>query len=122
MDKKARPKLKVKRQQVRRRRHQSAWITLENGTANCKCQVEDVSRNGAKITLDRAVEVGKLFDMLSAKAGAWSIRNGQLVFAEQATLSSFNGHIGEIQKMAARQEALQKQATDSTRAKLENMK
>jgi len=67
-------------------------------------------------------EVGKLFDMLSAKAGAWSIRNGQLVFAEQATLSSFNGHIAEIQKMAARQEALQKQATDSTRAKLENMK
>jgi hypothetical protein len=61
MDRKARPKLKVKRQQVRRRRHQSAWITLENGTANCKCQVEDVSRNGAKITLDRAVEVGKLF-------------------------------------------------------------
>ena len=62
MDKKTRPKLKVKRQQVRRRRHQSAWITLD-GAANCKCQVEDVSRNGAKITLDRAVEVGKLFDI-----------------------------------------------------------
>jgi PilZ domain len=63
MDKQARPKLKVKRQQVRRRRHQAAWIKLENGTANCKCQVEDVSRTGAKITLDRAVEVGKLFDI-----------------------------------------------------------
>jgi PilZ domain len=63
MEKKARRKLKVKRHEVRRRRHQSAWITLENGTANCKCQVEDVSRTGAKITLDRAVEVGKLFDI-----------------------------------------------------------
>jgi hypothetical protein len=63
MDKKARPKLKVKRQQVRRRRHQSAWITLDGGTANCKCQVEDVSQSGAKITLDRAAEVGRLFDI-----------------------------------------------------------
>jgi hypothetical protein len=67
-------------------------------------------------------EVGALFDLLSAKTGAWSIRNGKIVFAEQATLSSFNGHIAEIQKMAARQEALQKQAVDSTRAKIENMK
>ena len=67
-------------------------------------------------------EVGKLFDLLSAKAGAWAIRDGHLVFSEQATLSSFNSHIAEIQKMAARQEALQKQATDSARAKLENMK
>jgi PilZ domain len=63
MDKKIRPKLKVKRQQVRRRRYQSAWITLEDGAANCKCQVEDVSQAGAKITVDRAVEVGKLFDI-----------------------------------------------------------
>ncbi len=63
MDKKIRPKLKVKRQQVRRCRHQSAWITLEDGTANCKCQVADVSQSGAKITVDRAVEVGRLFDI-----------------------------------------------------------
>ena len=63
MDKKIRPKLKVKRQQIRRRRHQSAWITLEDGAANCKCQVADVSQSGAKITFDRAVEVGRLFDI-----------------------------------------------------------
>ena len=63
MDKKTRPKLKVKRQQVRRRRHQSAWITLENGTADCKCEVADISQSGAKITLDKAVEVGKQFDI-----------------------------------------------------------
>ncbi len=63
MDKKIRPKLKVKRQQVRRRRYQSAWITLDNGTANCKCQVEDISQGGAKITVDRTVGVGALFDI-----------------------------------------------------------
>ena len=60
---KVRPKLKLKRQQVRRRRHQSAWITLDDGTANHKCQVADVSRSGAKITVDTAVEVGSLLDI-----------------------------------------------------------
>ena len=58
MEKMGRPKLKVKRQQVRRRRHQSAWITLEDGTANCKCQVADISQGGAKITLDLGAERG----------------------------------------------------------------
>jgi len=58
---KIRPKLKLKRQQVRRRRHQSAWITLDGGTANLKCQVADVSQDGAKITVDAAAEVGNRF-------------------------------------------------------------
>jgi hypothetical protein len=57
---KVRPKLKLKRQQVRRRRHQSAWITLDDGTINYKCEVEDVSQSGAKITVDAAVQVGTL--------------------------------------------------------------
>jgi hypothetical protein len=57
---KVRPKLKLKRQQVRRRRHQSAWITLDDGTTNYKCEVEDVSQSGAKITVDAAVQVGTL--------------------------------------------------------------
>ena len=60
---KVRPKLKIKRQQVRRRRHQSAWITLDGKTPSYKCQVADVSQSGAKITLDTAVEVGSLLDI-----------------------------------------------------------
>ena len=60
---KVRPKLKIKRQQVRRRRHQSAWITLDDGTANHKCEVADISQSGAKITVDTAVEVGSLLDI-----------------------------------------------------------
>jgi hypothetical protein len=60
---KVRPKLKIKRQQVRRRRHQSAWITLDGKTPGYKCQVADVSQSGAKIILDTAVEVGSLLDI-----------------------------------------------------------
>jgi hypothetical protein len=60
---KVRPKLKIKRQQARRRRHQSAWITLDGKTPGYKCQVADVSQSGAKITLDTAVEVGSLLDI-----------------------------------------------------------
>jgi PilZ domain len=60
---KVRPKLKLKRQEVRRRRHQSAWITLDDGTTNYKCEVADVSQSGAKITVDAAVEVGSLLDI-----------------------------------------------------------
>jgi hypothetical protein len=60
---KVRPKLKIKRQQARRRRHQSAWITLDGRTPSYKCQVADVSQSGAKIILDTAVEVGSLLDI-----------------------------------------------------------
>jgi hypothetical protein len=63
MDNKVRPKLKVKRQQARRRRHQSAWITLDGGTANFECGVEDLARGGAKLSVDRALEVGRRFDI-----------------------------------------------------------
>jgi hypothetical protein len=58
MEKKARPKLKVRRREIRRRRHQSAWITLDGGPASCECGLEDVAPSGAKITVDTAVEVG----------------------------------------------------------------
>jgi hypothetical protein len=58
---KVRPKLKVKRQQVRRRRHQSAWITFDGKATNRECWVADVSQNGAKITVDIAAEVGSRF-------------------------------------------------------------
>ena len=63
MNEKMRPKLKVKRREVRRRRHQSAWITLDDGPANYKCAVEDVAQSGAKITVDTAVEVGSRLDI-----------------------------------------------------------
>ena len=60
---KMRPKLRVKRQQLRRRRHQSAWITLDGATAKHQCQVEDVSPDGAKICLDAKVEIGSQFNI-----------------------------------------------------------
>ena len=63
MDKKIRPKLKVKRREVRKRRHQSAWITLDGGTAKFECGLEDLAQSGAKITVDRVVEIGSRLDI-----------------------------------------------------------
>jgi len=60
---KMRPKRKVKRQQLRRRRHQSAWITLDGATAKHQCHVEDVSLDGAKISVDARVEIGSHFNI-----------------------------------------------------------
>ena len=58
---KARPRLKQRRQQVRRRRRQSAWIKFAGETADRKCWVEDVSQSGAKITGEIVAQVGSQF-------------------------------------------------------------
>jgi hypothetical protein len=58
---KARPRLKLKGKPVRRRRHQSAWITFDEEAADRECWVEDVSQSGAKITVNVAAEVGSRF-------------------------------------------------------------
>ena len=67
---KLRPKLRVKRQQLRRRRHQSAWITLDGGPANHKCEVADVSDAGAKISLSGLVEPVGQFSIAFVPRGA----------------------------------------------------
>jgi PilZ domain len=67
---KLRPKLKVKRQQLRRRRHQSAWITLDGGPANHECDVADVSEAGAKISVSGIVETGGQFSIAFVPRGA----------------------------------------------------
>jgi hypothetical protein len=64
-----RPKLKVKRQQLRRRRHQFAWIALDDGPAKHKCQVADVSQSGAKISLDAMIDVGGQFGIAFVPRG-----------------------------------------------------
>jgi hypothetical protein len=56
-----RPRLKRKRQQIRRRRHQSAWVTIEGEAADRECWVEDISQAGAKMTGVMAAEVGSQF-------------------------------------------------------------
>jgi hypothetical protein len=64
-----RPKLKVKRQ-VRRRRHQLAWITLEGAKKRHECSVEDVSRQGAKISVDSTIEIEGQFGIAFVPQGA----------------------------------------------------
>jgi hypothetical protein len=67
---KLRPKLKVKRQQLRRRRHQSAWITLDGGPTKHECEVADVSDAGAKISLSGLVETGGQLSIAFVPRGA----------------------------------------------------
>lgn len=118
-----------------------ALATIESARADIdKLAVSDEARRGFRkgfensletsrgrlveqLTLEAGIvdEVGKLFDLLAAKSGSWAVRDGKIVFSDQATLTSFNAHLAEMQKMSVRQEALQKQALESTRAKLENL-
>jgi PilZ domain len=100
----------VKRQQVRRRRHQSAWITLENGTANCKCQVEDVSRTGAKITVDTAVEIGTLFDIAFVPRAAG--RRREVVWRPPACGFGVRVHRAHWNKQRSRQALAMKEAAN----------
>jgi PilZ domain len=58
---KAKPRPKQKRQQVRRRRRQSAWIALDGEAADRECWVADVSQSGAKITGGIEAEIGSRF-------------------------------------------------------------
>ena len=118
-----------------------ALATIESARADIdKLPISDEARRGFRkgfeksletsrgrlveqLTLEAGIvdEVGKLFDLLAAKSGTWAVRGGKVVFTDQATLSGFNAHLAEMQKLSARQGALQKQALESTRAKLENL-
>lgn len=67
-------------------------------------------------------EFGAIIDLLSTTRDAWAVREGQFEFAEDEPLAIFSAHAAEIDKMVARQQELQTQARDSTRADLERMK
>jgi PilZ domain len=56
------PKRKLKRE-VRRRRHQSAWIAFDGEATARECRVSDVSQNGAKIVVDVGTEIGTRFGL-----------------------------------------------------------
>jgi hypothetical protein len=56
------PKPKLKRE-VRRRRHQSAWIMFDGEATARECRVSDVSQNGAKIIVDVGTEIGTRFGL-----------------------------------------------------------
>ena len=51
-------KLKIRRQPVRRRRRQSAWIAFEGERSDHQCEVFDVSHAGARIASEIVAEVG----------------------------------------------------------------
>ncbi len=54
------PRLK---RDVRRRRHQWAWVTFDGKPSVHECRVFDVSENGAKIVIDVVAEIGTRFGL-----------------------------------------------------------
>ena len=50
------------KREVRRIRHQSAWITL-NGLAASECEIMDISKGGAKIVPDGSRVVPTRFEL-----------------------------------------------------------
>ncbi len=56
----SKPRLKS---EVRRRRHQWAWITLDGNVTVHDCRALDVSQNGAKVVIDLAAETGTRFGL-----------------------------------------------------------
>ena len=56
----SKPKLK---REVRRRRQQWAWVTLDGKATMRECRVLDVSQYGAKIVIDVGDEIGTRFGL-----------------------------------------------------------
>jgi hypothetical protein len=48
--------------EVRRARHLSAWINVED-RAHCECQVMDISKHGAKVIAEVLSEVSNRFEL-----------------------------------------------------------
>jgi len=55
-------KARLKRE-IRRHRHQWAWVTLEGEATVHDCRVLDVSQSGAKVVIDVAAEIGTRFGL-----------------------------------------------------------
>jgi len=76
----SKPKMK---REVRRRRHQWAWVTLEGKVILHDCRVLDVSQSGAKIVIDVAAEIGTRFGLALVP---YSPRQCEIVWRRGRTL------------------------------------
>ena len=66
-------------------------------------------------------EFESIFALLSTRKGAWAVSNGQLLFADDSDLRSYNSSITAIQQYVSKQQALQKQSADAAIATLERV-
>ncbi|HEY9106479.1 MAG TPA: hypothetical protein VIN58_07350 [Roseateles sp.] len=62
-----------------------------------------------------------VFNLLSAKRGAWQIEKGQLTFHRQADLDVFNNYIAQVQAIVKKQEEMQNAALDKAKSSLDQL-
>lgn len=67
-------------------------------------------------------EFENIFVLLSARNGTWIVQNGQILFARDSDLNTFNSHVVAIQELASKQEAIQKRNIESVNNNLSRLK
>ena len=76
--------------------------------------VNDSWRSNGQISWDLEAKLVSEFEnvvaLLSRTRGAWSVENGQIVFADESDLSAFNASLNAITELVKKENELQKTA------------
>lgn len=67
-------------------------------------------------------EFENIVTLLSARRGSWIVENGQILFANENDLSTFNSYVASIQDLASKQEAIQKQNVQAVNSNFNKLK
>lgn len=67
-------------------------------------------------------EFENIVALLAARKGAWVVQDGQILFANESDLSSFNSYIAVIQDYVLKQQAIQKQSIEAMNNTLSSIK
>ena len=92
---------------------------FDTGMAKSRAQIDAIWNLEAK-TIS---EFENIVTLLSARRGAWTVQNGQILFTSDDDLSTFNSYVASIQDLASKQGAIQKQniqAVNNSFNKLKN--
>jgi hypothetical protein len=70
---------------------------------------------------DVVAQTGAILDLLAARKGQWEVSDGHLLFARQADLDTFNGHIAAINADMAKEQAIHKKMAQRLQNSLDAM-
>lgn len=90
----------------------------EDGIANARTKTDTLWDLEAKVVS----EFESIFALLDARKSSWAIQNGQILFADNSDLDTFNSYIAKIQELTAKEEAIQKVNIGELNNKLDNFK
>lgn len=93
-------------------------LGFDKGMTNARAQIDAMwDLEGKTIS-----EFDNIFALLSARKGAWAVQDGQILFANQSDLDAFNSYVTAIQKIAAKQQDIQKRSTEIVNNKFNSLK